>query len=91
MAKSVSFNSVCVDMGGGMTELEILLHYGLYEAVQDSYKDWICEINTHNYEDCVNVLFMLKSKSDSVLASVGKYRVGMKMDDFYKQIIEGLK
>ena len=72
-----------------MAELEILLHHGLYEAVQDSYKGYLCEINTHRYKDYVNVHLMLKS--DRVLASVGRYRVGMKMDDFYKQIIGELK
>lgn len=72
-----------------MTELEILLHSGLYEAVQESYKGWGCEINTHSCGDCVNVHLILKS--DRVLASVGKYRVGMNVDDFYKLMIGGLK
>ena len=72
-----------------MSELEVLLHKGLYEAVQERYKDWSCEINTHKCGDCVNVHLMLKS--DSVLASVGKYRVGMHTGDFYKLLIEGLK
>lgn len=72
-----------------MTKLEILLHSGLYEAVQESYKDWICEINTHSCGDCVNVYLMLKG--DKVLASVGKYRAGMKRDDFYKQIMGELR
>lgn len=74
-----------------MCELEIVLHHGLYEAVQVDYKDWSCEINTNRWEDCVNVHLMLKSKSDSVLASVGKYSVGMNADDFYKQMIGELK
>lgn len=72
-----------------MTELEILLHHGLYEAVQEGYKDWSCEINTSRYGDCINVHLMLKS--DSVLASAGKYQVGMNADDFYKLMIEGLE
>ena len=72
-----------------MSELEVLLHTGLYEAVQESYKDWSCEINTHSCGYCVNVYLMLKS--GNVLASVGKYRVGMNEDDFYKQIIGELK
>ena len=72
-----------------MRELEVLLHSGLYEAVQESYKGWSCEIITHKCGDCVNVHLMLKS--DSVLASVGKYRAGMNEENFYKQIIEGLK
>ncbi len=74
-----------------MTELEIVLHSGMYEAVQDGYKGWICEINTLKYEDRVNVHLMLKCKSDSVLASVGKYQVDMNADDFYKLMIEGLE
>lgn len=72
-----------------MNDLEILLHYGLYEAVQDSYKDCVCEINTSRYGDCINVHLMLKS--DKVLASVGKYQVGMNADDFYKLMIGGWK
>lgn len=72
-----------------MSELEIVLHRGLYEAVQDSYRDWICEISTHRCGNCVNVHLMLKSCK--VIASVGKYRVGMNVDDFYKQIIGELK
>ena len=72
-----------------MNDLEILLHSGLYEAVQESYKDWICEISTHKCGDYVNVHLMLKS--DRVLASVGKYRVGMHIGDFYKLLIEVLK
>ena len=72
-----------------MSELEIVLHRGLYEAVQESYKDWSCEINTNRYKDYVNVHLTLKS--DRVLASVGKYRVGVYTDDFYKLMIEGLK
>lgn len=72
-----------------MTELEILLHSGLYESVQENYEDWICEISTHKWGDCINVHLMLKS--DSVLESVGKYRVGMNEDDFYKQIIGELR
>ena len=72
-----------------MTDLEIMLHAGLYEAVQETYKGWGCEINTHSCGDCVNVYLMLKS--DSVLASAGKYQVGMNADDFYKRMIEGLK
>lgn len=72
-----------------MTELEILLHSGLYEAVQENYKCWSCEINTHSCGDCVNVHLILKS--GKVSASVGKYHVGMNEENFYKQIIEGLK
>ena len=72
-----------------MGELEVLLHYGLYEAVQESYKDCICEINTHKFGDYVNVHLVLKG--DRVLASVGKYRVGMHTGDFYKQMIGELK
>jgi hypothetical protein len=72
-----------------MSDLEILLHAGLYKAVQESYEGWGCEISTHKYGDCVNVHLMLKS--DRVLASVGKYRVGMHIGDFYKLLIEGLK
>ena len=72
-----------------MTELEILLHSGLYEAVQEGYKGWSCEITSHRHGDCVTVHLMLKS--DRVLASVGKYRVGMNEDEFYKLMIEGLK
>ena len=72
-----------------MTELEVLLHAGLYEAAQESYKGWNCEISTHKYGDCVNVHLMLKS--GSVISSVGKYRVGMNEDDFYKRIIGELK
>jgi len=72
-----------------MTELEILLHSALYEAVQESYEGWSCEITSHRHGDCINVHLMLKS--GSVLASVGKYRVGMNMDDFYKLMIGGLK
>lgn len=72
-----------------MNDLEILLHSGLYEAVQESYKGWCCEINTHSCGDCVNVHLMLKS--DRVLASAGKYRVGMHIGDFYKLLIEVLK
>jgi len=74
-----------------MSELEILLHSGLYEAVQERHKDWVCEINTSRYKDYVNVHLMLKSKSDSVIASVGKYQLGMSADDFYKLMIEGLE
>lgn len=74
-----------------MSELEIVLHSGMYEAVQEGYKDWSCEINTNRWGDCVNVHLMLKSKSGSVLASVGKYQVGMNADDFYKKIIGELK
>ena len=72
-----------------MTDLEILLHSGLYESVQESYKGWSCEISSHRCGDCVTVHLMLKS--DRVLASVGKYRVGMSVDDFYKQMIGELK
>lgn len=72
-----------------MKDLEILLHTGLYEAAQKSYKGYICEINTHKYEVCINVHLMLKNSK--VLASVGVYRVGMDVDDFYKQIIGELK
>ena len=72
-----------------MNELEMLLHYGLYEAVQEGYKGWNCEINTHKWGDCVNV--HLELKGDKELASVGKYRVGMKSDDFYKQLIGELE
>lgn len=72
-----------------MDNLEDLLHTGLYEAVQESYKGWSCEINTHSCGDCVNVHLMLKS--DKLLVSVGKYRVGMNEDSFYKLLIEGLK
>ena len=72
-----------------MSELEILLHTALYEAVQERFKDWSCEINTHKCGDCVNVHLMLKS--DRVLASVGKYQVGMDEENFYKQIIGELK
>ena len=72
-----------------MDEWEILLHSGLYEAVQENYKGYLCEINTNRYGDCINVHLMLKS--DRVLASVGKYRVGMHIGDFYKLLIEGLK
>lgn len=72
-----------------MSELEIVLHAGLYEAVQDSYKGWSCEISTHKYEDCVNVHLVVKG--DKVLASVGKYRVGVNTDDFYKLMIGELK
>lgn len=72
-----------------MTELEILLHSGLYDAVQEKYKGWCCEISTHSCGDYVNVHLMLKS--DRVLASVGKYRVGMHTGDFYERMIEGLK
>ena len=72
-----------------MSDLEDLLHKGLYEAVQERFKDWSCEINTHKCGDCVNVHLMLKS--DKLLESVGKYRVGMSEVDFYKLLIEGLK
>lgn len=72
-----------------MNDLEILLHSGLYEAVQESYKDWICEISTHRCGNCVTVHLMLKC--GKVIASVGKYRVGMDEDDFYKQIMGELK
>ena len=72
-----------------MSDLEALLHTGLYEAVQERFKDWSCEINTHKCGDCVNVHLMLKS--DRVLASVGKYQVGMNEENFYKQIIGELK
>lgn len=72
-----------------MSELEVLLHTGLYEAVQERFKGWSCEINTHSCGDCVNVHLMLKS--DKLLVSVGKYRVGMNEDGFYKLLIEGLK
>lgn len=68
-----------------MNELEILLHTGLYEAVQERFKGWSCEINTHSCGDYVNVHLMLRG--DSVIASVGKFRVGMSVDDFYRQII----
>ena len=72
-----------------MSELEDLLHTGLYEAVQERFKGWSCEINTHSCGDCVNVHLMLKS--DKLLVRVGKYRVGMNEDGFYKLLIEGLK
>lgn len=72
-----------------MSELEILLHTALYEAVQERFKDWSCEINTHKCGDCVNIHLMLKS--DKLLASVGKYRVGMNIDNFYKLMIGELK
>lgn len=72
-----------------MSELEIVLHAGLYEAVQVDYKDWSCEINTHKYEDCVNVHLVVKG--DKVLVSVGKYRVGVNADDFYKLMTGELK
>jgi len=72
-----------------MTEVEILLHSALYEAVQENYNGWSCEINTHKYEDCVNVHLVVKG--DKVLASVGKYRVGVNADDFYKLMIGGLE
>ena len=72
-----------------MTELEILLHSGLYEAVQEGYEGWSCEISTHKCGDCVNVHLLLKS--GKVLASVGKYRVGMNEENFYKLMIEVLK
>ena len=72
-----------------MSDLEDLLHTGLYEAVQERFKGWSCEINTHSCGDCVNVHLMLKS--DKLLVSVGKYRVGMNEDGFYKLLIEGLK
>ena len=72
-----------------MSDLEALLHTGLYEAVQESYKGWICEINTNRYGDCINVHLMLKR--DRVLASVGKYRVGMNEADFYKRLIGELR
>ena len=55
-----------------MNKLEVLLHTGLYEAVQERFKDWSCEINTHKCGDCVNVHLMLKS--DKLLVSVGKYQ-----------------
>ena len=73
----------------GLADLEILLHSGLYEAVQESYKGWSCEISTHNCGDCVNVHLMLKS--GKVIASVGKYRAGMDEENFYKQIIGELR
>ena len=72
-----------------MSDLEVLLHTGLYEAVQERFKDWSCEINTHKCGDCVNVHLMLKS--NKLLASVGKYQVGMNEENFYKQIIGELK
>lgn len=72
-----------------MNDLEILLHYDLCEAVQENYKDYLCEINTHRCGDCVSVHLMLKN--GSVLASVGKYRIGVNTDDFYKQMIGELK
>ena len=72
-----------------MNDLEILLHSALYEALQENYNGWSCEITTHRCGDCVSVHLMLKN--GSVLASVGKYRVGMKMDEFYKQMIVELK
>jgi len=72
-----------------MSDLEILLHAGLYKAVQESYEGWSCEISTHRYGDCVTVHLTLRS--GSVLASVGKYRVSMDADDFCKQMIGGLK
>lgn len=72
-----------------MSDLEVLLHTGLYEAVQERFKSWSCEINTHKCGGCVNVHLVLKS--DKVLASVGIYRVGMNEDEFYKQMIEGSK
>ena len=72
-----------------MGEVEILLHAGLYEAVQENYKGWICEISTHKCGDCINVHLTLKY--GKVLTSVGRYRAGMKMDDFYKQMIGELK
>lgn len=74
-----------------MCELEILLHSGLYEAVQERFEGWSCEINTHNCGGYVNVHLMLKSKSDSVLASVGTYQLGMNEGCFYKLMIEGLE
>ena len=89
MHTTAVFNRVCVDVGGGMGESENLLHTGLYEAVQESYKGWSCEISTHMYGDCANVHLTLKC--GKVLASVGRYRAGMKMDDFYKQMIGELK
>ena len=72
-----------------MTEVEILLHAGLYKAVQENCKGLSCEVNTHKYGDCINVHLTLKS--GSVISSVGKYRAGMNADDFYKQMIGGLK
>lgn len=72
-----------------MSDMEDLLHTGLYEAVQESYKGWSCEINTHSCGDFVNVQLILKS--DKLLVSVGTYWVGMNEDGFYKLLIEGLK
>ena len=72
-----------------MSELEIVLHRGLYEAVQESCKRWSCEIATHKCGNCVNVHLMVKS--DSVVTSVGKYRAGEDVGGFYKLLIEGLK
>ena len=72
-----------------MGESENLLHTGLYEAVQESYKGYLCEINTNKCGDCVNVYLVVKG--DRVLASVGKYRIGVNTDDFYKQMIGELK